>query len=276
MPRRASSPSRRSARATASPSPLDPYQYGKLDELRSLGDVRRGTSRTTELCIVSLAGVLRLALNTLLSHDNRPHVRFDGRGHLDVRMSPFWLQIMAPTSREAEARLLQRTFAARGRVLLHVAFCASCFTYSLVGAAMLLHFNRHLPRAFWDAAPIDVDTFAWLLVVQGLLSFWADAWARTIARVPLHPAYLADRALAIPMTVLTLYLGIVCWHEPSSPVGRRLAATSALGLVPFVGSQVALRLSRFDAFMAMHICWHVSIPLVAVLWLGHTACGGFA
>lgn len=88
-------------------------------------------------------------------------------------------------------------------------------------------------------------------------------------------AYLADRAFAAPMTLLTLYLGIACWYEPSSPLGRTLGSCTGLGLVPFVGSQVALCLKRYKAFTALHIGWHVSIPLVALLWLGHSTCGWF-
>lgn len=137
---------------------------------------------------------------------------------------------------------------------------------------MLLHFNRYLPASFWEASPMHLDLFAFLLVVQGPISYWADVWARTCAFRTSHVAYLADRALAGPMTIYTLYLGIVCWHAPSGPTGRRLASLSALGVVPLVGSQMALRRERYVLFMALHVAWHVSIPLIAVLWLGHTAC----
>ena len=159
------------------------------------------------------------------------------------------------------------------------AFSASSFTYSLVGLSMLAFFNRRLPDVFWQTSVVDVNLYALILVVQGFFSWWADVWARTIACEPQHVAYLIDRAFATPMTILTLYLGMFCWFEPSSPVGRTLASCTALGLVPFVGSQLALRSGRYERFMALHICWHVSIPLVALLWLGHEACGwsyGFA
>lgn len=158
---------------------------------------------------------------------------------------------------------------------LYIAFYYSSFTYSFIGLAMLLHFNRHLPEAFWQAAVINVDLYALILVIQGLLSFWADVVARTALCVPQHMAYLLDRASAAPMTALTLYLGIVCWHEPSSRIGRSLAATSAVGLVPVIGSQLALRRGDLSRFMQLHIAWHCSIPLVAYLWLGHTCHGWF-
>ena len=35
----------------------------------------------------------------------------------------------------------------------------------------------------------------------------------------------------------------------------------------------ALRARDMERFMKLHIAWHVSIILVALLWLGHTACG---
>lgn len=172
-------------------------------------------------------------------------------------------------------RTLQRAFASPPRAL-YAAYRASSFTYTAVGLAMLLHFNRRLPEPFARAAVVPVDVFAAILVAQGFFSYWADVHARTVLRAPQHPAYLADRAFATPMTLLTLYLGIVCWHEPSDDVGRSLAATSALGLAPLAGSQLMLLRGRFVAFMVLHVLWHLSIPLVAVLWLGHTACGWFA
>ena len=158
---------------------------------------------------------------------------------------------------------------------LYSAYYYSSFTYSLIGFAMVLYFNRRLPDKFWQAAALNVDAFALILVAQGPLSFWADVFARTALCAPQHVAYLADRMSAAPMTVLTLYLGIVCWHEPSSEVGRSIAATSAIGLVPFLGSQLALRRGDYTLFMKLHIAWHVSIPLVACLWLGHTCHGWF-
>ena len=161
------------------------------------------------------------------------------------------------------------------RSWFHCAFSASSFTYSLVGLLMLCFFNRRLPAIFWRTSVINVDLYAFILVVQGFLSYWADVWARTIECAPQHVAYLADRAFAAPMTLLTLYLGIFCWYEPSTPAGRMLASCTGLGLVPFIGSQCALRLERYGLFMALHIGWHVSIPLVALLWLGHTTCGWF-
>ena len=35
----------------------------------------------------------------------------------------------------------------------------------------------------------------------------------------------------------------------------------------------ALRARDMERFMKLHIAWHVSIILAALLWLVHTACG---
>lgn len=207
----------------------------------------------------AVAPLARRLVATLLSHDCVPRCAA-GTGEASL-----------PRHRRA----LERAFASPPRVL-YAAYRASSFTYTAVGLAMLLHFNRRLPDPFVRAAVVDVNAYAAILVAQGFFSYWADVYARTVLRVPEHPAYLADRAFATPMTILTLYLGIFCWAEHSDDVGRSLAAASALGLVPLAGSQLALRRGRFVAFMALHVLWHLSIPLVAVLWLGHTACGWFA
>ncbi len=37
---------------------------------------------------------------------------------------------------------------------------------------------------------------------------------------------------------------------------------------------VNTRHGRFRTFMAWHVVWHVSIPSVAAVWLGHT-CNGW-
>ena len=60
---------------------------------------------------------------------------------------------------------------------LYSAYYYSSFTYSLIGFAMVLYFNRRLPDKFWQAAALNVDAFALILVAQGPLSFWADVFA---------------------------------------------------------------------------------------------------
>lgn len=149
----------------------------------------------------------------------------------------------------------------------------SSFIYSLIGAAMLLSFE--LPAVFRDSAPLPYEAYAALLVVQGLLSFAADVWARALRGFPRHGWYLADRVLATTMTVYTFALGLVFWGAHSSPTQRAIAAASLGGLVPIVLSQHSLRRGRFRTFMAWHVAWHVSIPSVAAVWLGHTCNGWF-
>ena len=150
---------------------------------------------------------------------------------------------------------------------LYRTFCASSFSYSVVGLAMLLHFNRRLPDVLHAASPLPLDAYATLLVAQGPISWWADVWSRTICCSPSSVAYLIDRAFASSLTLYTFYLGLACWAPHSSHGQRRLAAMTLFGLVPFTASQRALRLEWFETFMAHHIGWHVSIPLVAVVWM---------
>ena len=88
--------------------------------------------------------------------------------------------------RPSSARRLQREFA-EIRVQspwLFWTYFYSSFTYSLIGAAMLLFFE--LPAVFRDAAPLPINAYAALLVVQGPLSFAADVWARALRGLPRH------------------------------------------------------------------------------------------
>ena len=68
----------------------------------------------------------------------------------------------------------------------------SSFIYSLIGAAMLLSFE--LPAVFRDSAPLPYEAYAALLVVQGLLSFAADVWARALRGFPRHGWYTVCHA----------------------------------------------------------------------------------
>ena len=165
-----------------------------------------------------------------------------------------------------DAIICTRRATASGALLFWL-YCLSSFTYSMVGAAMLLHFNHRLPRGYHTSSPLPVDAYAALLVAQGPVSFAADAWARCFQHYPRHGLYLVDRMLATSMTVLTFHLGLVCWWPIMTDEGRRIAWQIVLGLVPFVLSQHALRGLRIERFMLMHIGWHVSIPAVAVAWL---------
>jgi len=177
--------------------------------------------------------------------------------------------------RPSDAQEMQREFSllrAQSPGLFWTYFFSS-FTYSLIGASMLLLFE--LPTVFRDSAPLPYEAYAALLLVQGLLSFAADVWARALRGFPRHAWYLADRVLASLMTVYTFALGLVFWGAHSSPTQRAIAAASLGGLVPILLSQHSLRRGRFRTFMAWHVAWHVSIPSVAAVWLGHTCNGWF-
>ena len=39
-------------------------------------------------------------------------------------------------------------------------YAVSSFTYSFIGAAMLVYFNERLPRAYHDAVPLPLDVYA--------------------------------------------------------------------------------------------------------------------
>ena len=121
--------------------------------------------------------------NLLSSHD------FVARGEDDLAWTDEMCHLRRRFGRVHGCRDLRSTW-------LYAAFFASSFTYSFIGLAMLLFFNRRLPASFWRASVIDVDLYALILVVQGPLSCWADVWARTVICVPQHIAYLADRASA--------------------------------------------------------------------------------
>ena len=185
--------------------------------------------------------------------------------------------------RPSDAQEMQREFSllrAQSPGLFWTYFFSS-FTYSLIGASMLLLFE--LPTVFRDSAPLPYEAYAALLLVQGLLSFAADVWARALRgfprhawyRVPRRPRlqpralphqtlptqptprhaaphhappsqlpprrYLADRVLASLMTVYTFALGLVFWGAHSSPTQRAIAAASLGGLVPILLSQHSLR-----------------------------------
>lgn len=213
----------------------------------------------------------RRAAPTAVAVLQKPPVRtnsYDNWGFGALCSHDFVRRSGAPQSK-AE-RTLRLAFAAPPRAL-YTAFCLSSFTYMFVGTLMLLWFNRRLPSVFITSVPFGLDRFSLLLVVQGPVSWWADVWARTRQCKAQHVAYLADRLLATSMTILTFFIGNVCWRPHSSPVQRGLAALSLFGLVPFALSQRALAHERFVPFMAWHVAWHVSIPVVAITWLVYTA-----
>jgi len=177
---------------------------------------------------------------------------------------------------DSDGPQLPRRFSAIRSACPELFWCYyfSSFTYSIVGAAMLLHFD--LPAVYHAAAPLPMTAYACLLVVQGLLSWSADVWARALRGFSRHPLYLADRVVATAVTVYTLYLGPVCWGAHSTPVQQGIAASALGGLLPFCLSQHTLRRGRLHAFMAWHVAWHLSIPGVAAAWLGHTCDGWFS
>ncbi len=198
---------------------------------------------------VHINSLTNIPIDALFSHDFVP------RG----------VQALAQTE-----RTLRRAFTKAPRAL-YVAFCLSSFTYSVVGMLMVLLLNPRLPSVFITSVPIGLNRFSLLLVAQGPVSWWADVWARTYRYKAHHVAYLVDRLLATSLTILTFFIGNVCWRPHSTPTQRGLAGLSLLGLVPFALSQRALVQHRFVGFMAWHVCWHVSIPVVAITWLAHTA-----
>jgi len=182
---------------------------------------------------------------------------------------------------EAGAPALKRAFEvirseSNDAAVLFWTYAISSFFYSVIGVAMLAYWNAKLPARYVETASIPLDLYSWLLVVQGPVSFAADVWARALRGKLQHVFYAADRILATSMTILTFHLGLVCWWPNSSPMQQQIASATLFGLVPFALSQRALRRGRYRAFMALHIGWHVSIPSVALAWLGHTASAWFA
>ena len=95
--------------------------------------------------------------------------------------------------RPSDAQEMQREFSllrTQSPGLFWTYFFSS-FTYSLIGASMLLLFE--LPTVFRDAAPLPYEAYAALLLVQGLLSFAADVWARALRGFPRHAWYRVPR-----------------------------------------------------------------------------------
>ena len=95
--------------------------------------------------------------------------------------------------RPSHAQELQREFSLLRRQSpgLFWTYFFSSFTYSLIGASMLLLFE--LPTVFRDSAPLPYEAYAALLLVQGLLSFAADVWARALRGFPRHAWYRVPR-----------------------------------------------------------------------------------
>mmetsp|Transcript_59487 Transcript_59487/g.153165 ORF Transcript_59487/g.153165 Transcript_59487/m.153165 type:complete len:235 (-) Transcript_59487:37-741(-) len=157
--------------------------------------------------------------------------------------------------------------------VLFWSYYLSPLAYSLVGVAMLVFYNARLPQVYRHTAPVDLDLFGWALVLQGGFSFFADVWARFIACKVRHPAYLADRLIASSLTVLTFYMALFCW--PSTRVQHTIASFGLIGILFISRSAWELRRRRLTEFMVWHTAWHISIPLVALVWLTHTACPEF-
>jgi len=226
--------------------------------------------------ILRSRGRLGIFFDSLCSHDFVPRYMtsvcepFQALG-ADASLLP--PGVAPPACLASHAHVLRANFRPLYSRLLYWCFCASSFTYSLVGTLMLITFNRRLPAVYVTSVPLPIDLFSVLLVFQGPVSYAADVWARTKLCAPQHWTYLADRLLATSMTILTLYIGNICWAPHSSDFQQSLALLCPLGLVPFGISQKALNEERFATFMAYHIAWHISIPLIAIVWLVHTASG---
>ena len=117
--------------------------------------------------------------------------------------------------RRSDARHMQREFSlirAQSPGLFWTYYFSS-FTYSLIGAAMLLFFE--LPAIFRDSAPLPYEAHAALLVVQGLLSFAADVWARALRGFPRHGWYRVPRRPRLQPLALPPYVHVQYQRLPT-------------------------------------------------------------
>lgn len=122
--------------------------------------------------------------------------------------------------RPSDAQHMQREFSlirVQSPGLFWTYFFSS-FTYSLIGAAMLLIFED-LPAVFRDSAPLPYEAYAALLVVQGLLSWAADVWARALRGFPRHGWYrLPRRSWLQPLALPPYVLSAVPYRRLPHPV----------------------------------------------------------
>jgi len=139
-------------------------------------------------------------------------------------------------------------------------FRACCFCYSVVGADMAWRLGYM--DCSCSAYPWAVE--AWLLLIQGCLSFMHDAYFA--GRSP--TAKLADRCCASFLTLCQPLKLAFCNMDAIQL--SLLACFWTLGLLCFKASSRAFASGDGRRYQIFHTLWHILLPLGGYLWIEYT------
>mmetsp|Transcript_98020 Transcript_98020/g.227314 ORF Transcript_98020/g.227314 Transcript_98020/m.227314 type:complete len:186 (-) Transcript_98020:28-585(-) len=139
-------------------------------------------------------------------------------------------------------------------------FRVCCFCYTAVGLEMAWRLRAvvgHCPSYPW---PVE----AWLLLLQGFLSFMHDAYFA--GRSP--KAKAADRCCATFLTLCQPLKFSFC-HMDAAQLGL-LVASWSLGLLCYLAGGHAFAAGKWRKYQVLHTMWHIALPLGGVLWIEYT------
>jgi hypothetical protein len=139
-------------------------------------------------------------------------------------------------------------------------FRALCFCYSAVGIDMLWRMRTvsyHCPSYHW---PVE----AWLLLLQGVLSFLHDAHFAGRSATARRANWCCATLLMLcqplnfsfcTMGVMQLWLLVAFW---------------AIGIMCFFAGKRAFRKGDIQHYQVLHSMWHVALPLGGCMWVEYT------
>lgn len=139
-------------------------------------------------------------------------------------------------------------------------FRLCCFCYSAVGFEMawrLQAMSCHCPAYPWHVE-------AYLLLLQGLLSFLHDAYFA--GRSPAAKA--ADRSCATFLTLCQPLKFSFCHMDVMQLC--LLVAFWILGLICYLAGGRAFAAGKWQKYQVFHSLWHIMLPLGGFLWIEYT------
>mmetsp|Transcript_25470 Transcript_25470/g.79393 ORF Transcript_25470/g.79393 Transcript_25470/m.79393 type:complete len:233 (+) Transcript_25470:31-729(+) len=139
-------------------------------------------------------------------------------------------------------------------------FRLCCFCYSMVGLEMVWRMRAmacHCPTYPWHVE-------AWLLLLQGLLSFLHDAYFAGRSRA----AKAADRSCATFLTLCQPLKFSFCHMDVMQLC--LLLAFWVLGLTCYLAGSRAFAAGRWRRYQVFHSLWHVLLPMGGFLWIEYT------
>jgi len=139
-------------------------------------------------------------------------------------------------------------------------FRALCFCYSAVGINMLWRMHTvscHCPSYHWQVE-------AWLLVLQGVLSFLHDAYFAGSSTT----AGRADRCCATLLTLCQPLKLSFCTMDVMQL--WLLVAFWTIGLMCFFAAKRAFGKGNIQSYQVFHSMWHVALPLGGCMWIEYT------